>query len=465
MAYGVLVVEDEATLSRNIKRYLEQHGYEVRLAADAPRGLSAFEEFKPDLVLLDYHLPGGNGLEVLKAIRAVDRQVKVILMTAHGDVQVAVNAMKAGADDYVSKPVVLSELKLLVDGAVGQQRLQGALSYYRGKVADESGLDKIIGVSPAVVRLKERVAQLLEAERRLIDGPPPPALITGETGTGKELVARALHFDGPRRAQPFVEINCASLPAHLVESELLGFERGAFTDARERKIGLAEAAHGGTLFLDEIGDLELALQAKLLKLLEDRTVRRLGSVREREVDIRIIAATNLSLEQRVAAGQFRADLYFRLRVVTLEVPALRERGEDVLLLAAHMLATFARRYGKPGLRLGAGAAAALRRHDWPGNVRELRNAMDQAALLAAGDEIALEDLALARPASAPAPAPVPAQSPAGDDDTLTRSERGLISQALAAADGNVTRAAKRLGISRDKLRYRMGKHGLREDTP
>ncbi|MFO0995221.1 MAG: sigma-54 dependent transcriptional regulator [Alphaproteobacteria bacterium] len=471
MTQAILVVEDEEILGKNVKRFLEQYDYDVQVATNGEAALAAFDAFKPDLVLLDYNLPGDlNGLDLLERMKALDSQVKVILMTAHGSVQVAVDAMKAGAYDYLSKPVVLGELKLLIDKAVGEGRLEGALSYYRGREAGTSGLDKILGASPPILAVKRRVEQLLEAERRLAEGSPPNVLITGETGTGKELVARALHYAGARKARPFIELNCASIPTDLVESELFGHERGAFTGAKERKIGLVEAADTGTFFLDEIGELDLAVQAKLLKFLEDKSVRRVGSVRDRTVDVRFIAATNRALESLVRDGKFRSDLYYRLNVMTIELPPLRARGDDVILLARHFLDELGRRYGRPGLRLGDAAETALRRHGWPGNVRELRNVMEQAALLSQGREIDAADLALQRgsilePPGAPSPdAPATAGSADGEEapgGRLAAVERDLIKKALADSGGNVTEAARILGISRDTLRYRIEKYRLR----
>jgi DNA-binding NtrC family response regulator len=272
-------------------------------------------------------------------------------------------------------------------------------------------------------------------------------------------VARALHYNGPRRDKPFVELNCAALPAQLLESELFGHERGAFTDARERKLGLVETAEGGTLFLDEIGDMDIALQAKLLKLLEEKTVRRLGSLREQKVDVRIVAATHRSLEALVREGRFRADLFFRLGVVQLRLPALRERGDDILLLARHFLRLHAARYGKPAPLLTPEAEARLRQHRWPGNVRELRNVLEQAVLLNSGAPIGAAQLALSTLGEPEAAPPAAAARPAAAG-TLPEMERQALLQALQLSEGNVTRAARELGISRDTLRYRMEKYGL-----
>jgi DNA-binding NtrC family response regulator len=304
--------------------------------------------------------------------------------------------------------------------------------------------------------LKRRVRNVAQAEPAGDGELPPSVLITGETGTGKEIVARACHFESRRRSRPFVEVNCASIPANLLESELFGHERGAFTDARARKTGLFEAADGGSIFLDEIGEADLAVQAKLLKVLEDHRIRRVGSTVDRRVDVRVIAATNRDLEKRSQEGAFRADLLYRLRVISLALPPLRARGEDIALLANAFLGKAARRYGKPGLVMSSDALEKLRLYPWPGNVREMRNVLEQTVLLAAEktvqpDDIVLPDVAPDRGAAAPG---------AGESLELAAVERDLIRQALAQCAGNVTQAARQLGISRDTLRYRMGKHGL-----
>ncbi len=467
MSQGILVIEDDAVTAKNIQRYMRGHGYDVQVAASGEQGLQQFEEFKPDLVLLDFSLPGKDGLEILRRLRQLDPRVKVILITGHGNVQLAVDAMKTGARDYLSKPVVLSELKLLIDKVVGQERMEGALSYYQDKEAEQSGLGKILGNSPALKSCKQRILQLLEAERELADDEFPAVLITGETGTGKELVARALHYDGVRKDHPFVEVNCATIPTHLLESELFGYERGAFTDARSRKIGLVESADGGTVFLDEIGTLDTAVQAKLLKLLEDKTVRRLGNVRDRKVNIRIIAATNEPLAEAVRDGKFRSDLYYRLKVISLELPPLRERGEDIILLAEHFLKLLGGRYKKPRLKFSAAARDDLSRYFWPGNVRELRNLIEQTVLMTTGDVIEPGFLprhpVLARAEIQEIKDPTARVIAAfsGDSIRIEDVESGLIAKALESCAGNVTKAAKALGMSRDALRYRMEKYKLR----
>ncbi len=469
MANAILVIEDEATLAKNVQRYLERSDYEVEVAPSGEQGLERLESFQPDVVLLDFRLTGIDGLEVLRGIRATNTKVKVIFMTAHGNVETAVEAMKNGADEYLTKPVSLAELKLLVDKAVGQDRLEGALTYYQQKDAQQSGLGAILGESSAIQDLKERIQRMLAVEAGLKGDVPPAVLITGETGTGKELIARAIHFDGARHDKPFVEVNCASLPSQLVEAELFGHERGAFTDAKGRKLGLAEAAHGGTLFLDEIGEIGHDVQVKLLKLLEDRRIRRLGSVREREVDVRVVAATNRNMEAHVQSGNFRSDLYFRLRVVELNAPPLRERGEDVLLLANYFLDHHARRYGKSGLQFSPQANTAMRAYSWPGNVRELRNVIEHAVLLSANSVIDRDQLSLS-PTLAAANGGAPGSGSNGrfpptlpaDGIRLEDVERDLVEQALERESWNVTRAAHLLGLSRDTLRYRIEKYQLKE---
>ena len=450
---AVLVIEDEATLAKNIVAYLRRAGLDAEHVPDAEQGLARIESFRPDVIVLDFNLPGMDGLAALRRIREIDARIKVIMLTGHGSVRVAVEAMKASAFDYIVKPVVLSELKALIAKSLDAERRDEAIT--RVQRADGgTGLAAIIGESAPILELKETIRKLVSAEHGAT-GSPPPVLVTGETGTGKELVARAVHFEGARAARPFVEINCGSIPGNLLESELFGHERGAFTDARERKIGLIEAADGGTLFLDEIGDMELALQVKLLRVLEERVIRRLGSVRDRTVDVRIISATNRPLEELVAAGKFRSDLLFRLRIVTLHAPPLRERGEDALLLARHFLARFAANYARGGMSFGPDAERAIRSHSWPGNVRELRNVVEQAVLLAHELEIGAEMLRLA-PAAVP-----PAAGRSVGARTLEDVEREMLHNALRRTMWNVSRAAQLLGVSRDTLRYRMVKFGMR----
>ena len=462
MNAAALIIEDEATLAKNMGLYLSRYGYDIETADTAESALIALERYRPDIVLLDFHLPGMDGMTALGKLKVLAPGVPVIMITGQGTVELVVESMKAGVYDFLTKPVSLGKLRILMDRALEETRRKEALSYYRRREASLGDLDGLLGESPPMLALKKRVVQIIEAERGLRDGDAPAVLITGETGTGKELVARALHYSGPRRERPFVEINCAAIPAQLLESELFGHERGAFTDAKERKIGLVETAAGGTLFLDEIGDLDLGLQAKLLKLLEEKILRRVGSLRDQKVDVRIVAATHRPMEQLVRAGRFRADLYFRLRIVEFTLPALRERDEDILLLARHFINLHAARYGREPMQLDAAAQTLLLCHAWPGNVRELRNLMEQAVLLARGPVLSPEHLHLSPLALEPGE-PLPgavSTTQAGSGASLEEVERGMLRDALAKTDWNVTQAARLLGVSRDTLRYRIEKYRL-----
>jgi len=483
MSYSVLIIEDEAILAKKIAKYLRQNGMNTEVVGTGQAGVDALETFQPDAVLLDFNLPGElDGLQVLERIQAFDPNVKVIMVTGHGNVRLAVDAMKAGAFDYLSKPMMLSELKLLLDKASQQNRRDNQLDYLSGKIAENGSLEALLGRSPSIARVKDQIRRILLGGQSLNASAPPAVLITGETGTGKELVARALHFDGPRAHRPFIELNAATIPPQLVEAELFGYERGAFTDAAGRKAGLVEAADGGTLFLDEIGELALPIQAKLLKLLEDQRVRRLGSVREKQVNLQIITATNRSLRKMVQQGRFREDLLFRLNTLCVELPPLRERHGDPLLLAEQFLADMQRKYGKSGMVLSDEAKAAISDYAWPGNVRELRNTLEQAVMLATGFEILAEQLNFPQaetppgsarpptdgvdyarpresdPADRPRASADPVAASSATSRTLPEVERQTIESALRAVDGNVSKAARQLGISRDQLRYRLDKY-------
>ena len=465
MTKSVLIVEDDEILANNIRVYLQRDGWEVAVSSSVERALTMLETVRPDVVVTDYMLPGKNGLDLLREVIAMDPQIKVVMVTGEGSIQVAVDAIRMGAHDYVGKPVVLAELKLLLERALDAVRVEKTLSFYRSNQARGSGVEALLGESRPIRRMKDTIYQIIETESRIADGELPTVLITGETGTGKELVARALHFDGLRREGPFVEVNCASIPYTLMETELFGHERGAFSDAKERKMGLVEAAEGGTLFLDEIGEVDFSMQAKLLKLLEERMVRRIGSVRERKVNVRIIAATNQDLEKMVREGRFRADLYFRLRIITLHIAPLREREKDVLLLARYFLAFYGRRYGKKDLEFTREAEAMLLKHAWPGNVRELRNALDQTVLLTRERAILVESLAIYAPVQSEDETSLPVQSGAAiaaqnQGATLADVEREMVTQTLDKTDWNVSKAARILGLSRDMLRTRMEKYNL-----
>jgi len=447
----VLIVDDEQSLARSAKAFLADHGYEAEVAGTGEQALELLAALQPDVVFADVRLPGMSGLDLLKRIRAFDPVIPVIMLTAYGSIAGAVEAVKLGAFDYVKKPVDLEELKLLADRARETRLLKEELSYYRRRATTDVGFEGLVGESRAVQAVLERARQIAALDET------PPVLLTGETGTGKGLLAHAIHAAGPRAAKPFIEVNCTALPATLMEAELFGHERGAFTDAKESKPGLVEAAEGGFLFLDEIGDVDLAVQGKLLRVIEERAVRRVGSVRERRVDIRIMAATNRDLERAVGEERFRKDLYFRLAVIVLEVPPLRERGEDVLLLTAHFLHAFNAKYGKVVRDLSVAARDVLLSYPWPGNVRELSHVIERAVLWSRGATLDVEHLSLTRPVAASDHGDA---APPVDTATLPQREKTIIEQALRDAGGNQTKAAQRLGISRDTLRYRLKKFGL-----
>ncbi len=454
--FTVLVVDDERTLARSIKLFLEEQGHEAEVASDGDRAVELLEKMHPDLVLLDLRLPRASGLDLLKRIRASDPSVAAVMMTAHGTVENAVEAMKLGAFDYVTKPVDLEELKIIVERAQEDRRLRQEVRYYREKEARDFEIASLVARSAAVQRaLREikHLASLAEA---------PAVLLTGETGTGKSLFARALHAQSRRARGPFIEVDCTSLPPSLVETELFGHEKGSFTDARESKIGLIEAAEGGTAFLDEVGDLALPLQGKLLRAIEERTVRRVGSVRDLKVDAWILGATNKDLGTMLAAGSFRKDLYYRLAVITIHLPPLRERVEDIGPLAEFFLKRFSAKYGKRLSRLSAAALTSLRERDWPGNVRELRHVIERAVLASPTTATELDHDSLGTlPKSEGTPPVGEALAAPGrfapEGIRLAEWERAMIERALAEAHGNQTNAARLLGVSRDTLRYRMAK--------
>jgi len=377
------------------------------------------------------------------------------MITGEGSVEVAVQAMKCGADDYLTKPLALKGLLLLLQKLKKQKRLQSYLQYHHRKAGEESRITTIVGESEAIKKLRKQIEQIVDADRHLNNSDSPTVLIQGETGSGKELVAKAIHFNGIRADAPFVEINCSAIPAELLEAELFGAEKGAYTGASERRVGLIESAEGGTLFIDEIGDMEPKLQAKLLKVIEEKKYRRLGDNRERIADVRFISATHRDLRQLIKEGRFREDLYYRLRVLSIKVPPLRERGNDIRILAHYFLRQFAQKYQKPDIQLTEQAEIALLSYHWPGNVRELRGCIEQAVLMNVTGQIEVQELAFSRTEAGSLSA---MQGVA--DLRLEDVEKELIKQALRRHDGNITQAAKALGISRDTLRYRLDKYNL-----
>ena len=479
----VLVVDDEKNIRATLTVCLEAIGCAVTGAATAEAALAAVERTPFDLAFLDLRLGAADGLAVLPQLRARRPGLAIVVVTAYATIDTAVQALKLGAADYLTKPVSLGELKLLIQRLLEHHKLERTVGYYRQRDAQASGLDKVIGNSPAMQTLREQIQRLLQAESHLTDTDAPAVLIHGETGSGKELVARALHFGGPRHAEPFVELNCGAMPAQLVEAELFGYEKGAFTDARQRKPGLVETAEGGTLFLDEIGEADASTQVKLLKLLEDKRFRRLGGLRDQAVNVRIVSATHKDLGAEVLAGRFRQDLYYRLNVIRITVPPLRERIADLPDICAAVLRRIARDAGvSPVPTLDPEALQLLLRYAFPGNVRELENLLHRALALSASSLIERADLGLpeellqepaalaesdtlAMPLSPLAVAPAAAvvgSVPLPSDLVayLDAVERDILERALERHRYNRTAAGASLGLSLRQMRYRMARLGV-----
>jgi DNA-binding NtrC family response regulator len=447
----ILVVDDESAIRLSISGKLKQLGYDVREADSVALGRRLISD-EVDLALLDYRLTDGSGFDLLKEIKGDFPEIQAIMLTAHASVSQAVASMKAGAFHYATKPIDLDELAQLVEKALESNRLRREIRALRAE-KEHSVIDtSIIGRSPQMRSVHELLS-------RIAASPGSTVLVTGESGTGKDLVARAIHAQSSRAASPFLNITCSALPAALLESELFGHERGAFTDAKQRKIGLLEHADGGTVFLDEIGEMELSLQAKLLRFLEDRTFRRVGGNSDVLADIRFVAATNVDLRDAVKRHAFREDLYYRLAVLMIRLPALREREGDAELLALHFVDRFNHEFGKRVRELTPDALQLIRTYPWPGNVRELKNAIERAVLLSQGDVLTRRDFDMLSAATTEAPT---FQLPAGGVD-IRSVERSLVDQALRRARGNRTRAAKLLGMNRDQIRYRIEHFGLDGD--
>ncbi len=439
----ILLVEDKDSLRQVLRLTLEAAGYTVTESADARSAATEIARIPHRLVLTDLRMPHGSGLDVLRAAKAADPDMPVIVMTAFGSIDEAVRAMKDGAHDFLQKPVDSNHLLLLVERALEQARLRTENILLREEWSRRYGFPRIIGESEAIKRAV--------AETQRVAGTEATVLLLGESGTGKELFARAVHHLSQRRDQPFVAINCAAIPETLIENELFGHERGAFTGASDRRLGKFELASSGTVFLDEIGELPLAVQGKLLRVIEEKTVDRIGGRAPVPVDVRVVAATNRDLRAAAESGEFRRDLFFRLAVFPVEIPALRERGDDISLLARHFAAQLGRELRKREATLSEASLAALRAHDWPGNVRELENAIERACILADSSTLEPRDLGLMAFGKSD-PEAFDALDLSGTlADTAERAvrfvERRKIAAALEAHDGNKTRAAETLGVS------------------
>ena len=451
MPVRILIIEDEQLIRWSLRQKFEEKGYHVEEAETGADAASALDGSFFDLIMLDYKLPDMTGLDILAKIRETDKDVVVIMMTAFSTIESAVEAMKLGAYDYITKPFDMDQLLRTVAKSLETTKLRREVRELRRRIAHEYGSDRIVGKHPCMLELFETINRVAESGASTV-------FLRGESGTGKDLVARVIHYNSDRAPRPFMNITCTAISETLLESELFGHEKGAFTDAKSLKKGLFELADGGTIFLDEVGDMPPGLQAKLLGFLEDRTFRRVGGTSEISVDVRVIAATNRDLEKAIEEGRFRNDLMFRLDVITIDLPAVRDRGDDVILLAKHYVAQFAKDFRKPMTSINEGAIQALRSYAWPGNVREIRNVIERAVLLSHGDQLSSDDLVLGRRHREAEEGPL-ALPPDGID--LHKLENELVRQALARAGNNQTKAARLLGLSRDAFRYRLEKLGLR----
>jgi DNA-binding NtrC family response regulator len=450
----VLVIDDDASVRRVMEMQLEEIGCDVVSVAGGKEALAVLEDITPALVITDLRIPGMSGLDILKSIRADHPELTVIMVTAYGTVKTAVEAMKNGAYDYLTKPIDYDELALVVNRAMEHQQLLEEVRNLRLTLDEKYGFESIIGRSKSLLRILEMTARVAQTDSIV--------LIHGETGTGKELLAKAIHQNSRRKNGPFVTINCGAIPGNLLESELFGHVKGAFTGAIATKRGRVETADGGTLFLDEIGELPMDLQVKLLRLIQQGEIEKVGASSSSKIDVRIIAATHRNLQTMIEDGTFREDLYYRLAVIPLELPPLRERIEDIPELIQHLFIKSKQKHGRTELHLPESLLPGFSNYDWPGNIRELENVIERLVVLAVGDKICADDLPeFLKRGSSPAELIRLDLSPQGI--SLEAVEKDLIIKALNKFGWNQTQAAKYLDISRRTLNYRMEKHSIRKD--
>jgi DNA-binding NtrC family response regulator len=451
----ILVIDDEKLLRWSIEQNLSKEGYAVLTAEKGLEGLSVFKEEAPDITLLDIHLPDVSGITVLEGIKELNKQALVVMITAFGDIQTAVKTIKLGAYDFMEKPFNMDKLKILVNKALETVSLRNEVSQFRMSMKARYGFDSMIGESSEMKKVFEIIGKIARSDATTI-------FLNGESGTGKDLTAKVVHYQSSRVDKPFMEINCTALPENLVESELFGHEKGAFTDAKTAKKGLFEIADGGTVFLDEIGDMMPGTQAKLLKVIENKSFKRIGGTKDIEVDVRIIAATNKNMQDIVSRGEFREDLYYRLKVIPITIPPLRERDDDILLLANFFIDDFNKEFKKNLKGLAKETKKCFLEYPWPGNVRELKNVIERAMILESEDYLLPDHLPLeltSREVMAQNVKDIDIKIPPGGLD-IEEVEKELIRQALDTTRGNQTKASSLLNLTRDTLRYRMQKFGF-----
>ena len=453
----ILVVDDDQVIRWTLREALQSWGFDTVEAGSAAEAVKQFQTELPAAALLDIDLPDGSGLDVLREIKREHPEAIAIMITGNVQIDNTISALRGGAYDFISKPISLEELRVTLRNAIEARQLRREVAQVRKERAREFNFSQIVGESPTMKKMLSLAAKVAESEVSSV-------LLQGESGTGKDLVAKAIHYGSQRAEGPFVAINCAALPATLIESELFGYEKGAFTDAKARKEGLFEQAEGGTLLLDEIGELELSLQAKLLRVLEEGAFRRVGGLKDIPLDVRVLAASNRDLKAESEAGRFRLDLYYRLSIIQIDIPPLRERGDDVLLLSQHYIDTLGARLRRNKVTgLSDEVQEVFRSYDWPGNVRELRNVIERALILEDADKITIEYL----PGGLLAPSRAAHSSTTSTSEerfvlpdqgiSLDEAELSFVRQAIQRSGGNQTRAAELLGISRDQLRYRLKK--------
>ncbi|MDT8316417.1 MAG: sigma-54 dependent transcriptional regulator [bacterium] len=450
----ILVVDDEELIRWSLEQNLKGEGYEVLLASTGEEALRIAREEMPGLIFLDLQLPGISGMEVLQKVKEINKDIIVVIITALGVVEMVVKAMRLGAYDYINKPFNLDEVSILVEKAMETIRLRKEVASLRAEQDKILSPVNIIGCDPKIEGVMDMVEKVAKSDTTTV-------LITGESGTGKELIAKSIHNHSARAGEPFMAVNCAALPETLLESELMGHEKGAFTDAKTMKKGLFELADGGTLFLDEIGDMPVGMQAKILRILEERVFRRVGGSKDITVDVRIVSATNKDLLKAIEEGTFRGDLYYRLQVIPINLPPLRERKGDIIPLVMHFVEYFSKEFNKEVKGISKVAEKFLVEYAWPGNIRELRNVIERAIILESGDTLLLEHLPLeiVSMGSTPSTGGLDIQIPP-EGISIEDVERQLIEQALDITNGNQSKAAKKIGLGIDAFRYRMKKFDL-----